>query len=280
VTDLPDLRVARTSEATISYRDIGSGDQTLVCLHGGGPGATGWGNFGRNARDLSDRYRIIVPDLPGFGASRLTEDHGHTYVTTASRVVAEFMNEIGVEKASLLGNSMGGGLALTMAHRTPHLVDKLVLMGPWIYGLTLRIYSQPTSKLLQAYYPNPSIDKMRALIDAMAYNSDFPGAEELARARYEISLDPEIEKGYVRMTFGNGADPDDIEPMTFDSVRTIENPTLLLWGREDQFCSLDAAFMYLELLPNSDLVLFRDTGHWVMVEQAQKFAAHVAAFLG
>ena len=68
--------------------------------------------------------------------------------------------------------------------------------------------------------------------------------------------------------------------MNFETLATIEHDVLLLWGREDRFCSLDEAFIYLELLRNANLLLFRDTGHWVQIERRAEFAAHVSAFLG
>jgi pimeloyl-ACP methyl ester carboxylesterase len=276
----PEPRVVETDDALITYREIGSGDQTLVCLHGGGPGASGWGNFGFNAQDLASRYRVIVPDHPGFGASRITHDRGETYKTLAARAVVGLMDALDIERASLLGNSMGGGVALTVALRDPERVDRLVLMGPWVHGAVLRVYSPKPSTLLSSYYPEPSLEKMRELISAMVYDSDFPGAEDLARSRYEVSLQEEIRAGYVRMNSGMGEDLPGTVPVNFETLATIEHEVLLLWGRDDRFCSLDEAFMYLELLRNANLMLFRDTGHWVQIERRTEFAAHVSAFLG
>jgi pimeloyl-ACP methyl ester carboxylesterase len=276
MTAATDLRTIETSEATISYRDLGAGP-TILCLHGGGPGATGWGNFAGNAEDLSANFRVIVPDQPGFGASRLNKDSGHSYKRVSALAMSELLEQLGVGQAHLIGNSMGGGVALTMAMRHAGQVDRLALMGPWLPGFGLRIYSPPSATNLQDYYPDPSLEKMRALLRAFVHNPNVPGLEELAVSRYETSLKPEIREGFLRMS--QGTDPDDDPRSVYDRVAALSNKTLLVWGRDDRFCSLDEAFLYLSALTDSRLVLLRDTGHWAQIEQRADFATYVTAFL-
>lgn len=269
--------VFETDEFRMSYRQCGSGPQTLLCLHGGGPGATGWGNFGGNATDLGGGYRVVVPDLPGFGESRTLKDAGGSYAELAVRALVPLMDELGVEAPVVIGNSMGGGIAMALAALHPDRVGSLVLMGCWLPGVGFRIYSPEAITLLENYYePSPSEEKMRALLEAMVYRSDFDGAEELVRSRYERSLDPEIRVGYERANLG--ARPDFGGRNPYDVLRGIEQPSLLLWGRDDRFCSLDEAFLYMTLLRNSDLIFFGETGHWVMIERRAEFAAYVDAF--
>src|SRR6187401_1607877 len=94
----------------IHYYDHGEGD-AVVLLHGGGPGATGWINFAPNIEPLGRHLRVIVPDLPGFGDSSIG-DVGAGYLTFAARIVAGLLDELGIERASFVGNSLGGGTAL------------------------------------------------------------------------------------------------------------------------------------------------------------------------
>lgn len=276
MTTTTDLRTVETSTATIAYRDLGEGPAVL-CLHGGGPGATGWGNFSRNAEDLSVNFRVIVPDQPGFGDSRINKDNGYSYKRVSAQAMAEFLTALEIEQAHLVGNSMGGGVALTMAMRYPAQVGKLALMGPWLPGFGVRVYSMPSATNLQEYYPDPSMEKMQALLSAFVHNPDFPGRDELAAARYEATLRPEIREGYLRMSQGTDPDDDDRRP-AFDQVAALPNETLLIWGRDDRFCSLDEAFLYLSALRNSRLLLLRDTGHWAQIEQRADFATYVSAF--
>ena len=275
--DPPPAKLFETDEFRMSYQEYGSGPQTLLCLHGGGPGATGWGNFGGNAADLGDRYRVVVPDLPGFGESRTLHDDGGSYAELAVRALVPLMEELGTEAPVVVGNSMGGGVALALAALHPEMVGSLVLMGCWLPGVGIRIYSPEANTLLEDYYePEPSEQKMRALLEAMAYHPDFDGAGELIRSRYERSLDPQIRAGYERANLGAAPDFGGRNP--YDVLREIEHPSLLLWGRDDKFCSLDEAFLYMTLLRNADLTVFGETGHWVMIERRAEFAAYVDAF--
>jgi pimeloyl-ACP methyl ester carboxylesterase len=268
----------KTSEAVISYRDVGTGPVLLV-LHGGGPGATGWGNFGLNVDDFKDRYRVIVPDQPGFGGSHFTNDSGGDYHTVSAKAMAELLQALKIKKAHVLGNSMGGGVALRMALHSPDVVDRLVLMGPYFRGLARPLMGPAPqgNALLTGYFPTPTLEKMRHLIRTFVFNPDtIDGVENIIKARYEATLRPEIAAGFVRMS-RQVPDPDPRSP--FEKVASITNKALLLWGRDDKFCHLEDAFTFLAALRNSELVVFRDTGHWVQVERRAEFASYVAAFL-
>jgi 2-hydroxy-6-oxonona-2,4-dienedioate hydrolase/4,5:9,10-diseco-3-hydroxy-5,9,17-trioxoandrosta-1(10),2-diene-4-oate hydrolase len=274
-----EVAVIETSEASIAYREIGEGP-VLLLLHGGGPGATGWGNFSRNVDALKDRYRMIIPDHPGFGASRLTSDSGLEFPAISAKAMAELLAALGIEKAHVFGNSMGGGVALRMAIDYPDLVDRLVLMGPYLWRFAPQLLTPAAEgdPLLYHYYPDPTLERMRHLIRTFVFDPDgIDGVEDIIKARYEATLDPAIEAGYQRIFAAEVDDPDPRTP--FEKVSSIAHKTLLLWGREDRFCNLTDAFVYLEALRNAELVVLRDTGHWVQVERPAEFAGYVTAFL-
>jgi 4,5:9,10-diseco-3-hydroxy-5,9,17-trioxoandrosta-1(10),2-diene-4-oate hydrolase len=220
---------------------------------------------------------VIVPDHPGFGASKVVHDSGSSYAMVSAKAMSELLVALGIDKAHVVGNSMGGGVAMRMALRFPASVDRLVLMGPWLPGFGIPLLAPLPVPLLQQYYPGPSLEKMQALIRAFVFNPDFEGFDALAKSRYEASLDPEIEAGYLRMSTGTDPDPDP-RPV-FDQLAGLDNEVLLLWGRDDRFCSLDDAFMYLAALRKSRLVIFRECGHWVQAEKVREFNSEVAAFL-
>jgi pimeloyl-ACP methyl ester carboxylesterase len=272
----PAAQTLETSECSISYRDVGEGPPVLL-LHGGGPGATGWGNFAANTLDLQARFRVFVPDQPGFGASRVSKDSGASYHTLSAHAMAEFLSALGIERAHVVGNSMGGGVALRLALQHPELVDRVVLMGPWLPGFGIPLLAPRPIPLLQEYYPNPTREKMELLIRAFVFEPRFEDFDGLVTSRYEASLDPVIREGYARMSQGRDPNPDP-RPI-FEQLAGISQEILLLWGRDDRFCSLDDAFMYLAALPKSRLIIFRDCGHWVQVERRHDFGVHVSAFL-
>ncbi len=275
---LPETKVIETSECLISYRDVGEGP-VLLLLHGGGPGATGWGNFGNNiAAGLDKKFRVIIPDHPGFGASKLVKDSGDIYFNVSAKAMAELLEALSVQRANVVGNSMGGGVALTMALKHPQVTDKLILMGPWLPGVGIPLLAPRPVPLLQEYYPDPSIDKMEKLLRAFVFDSGFDGFDALVKSRYEASLDPEIRAGYLRMSSGTDPAPD--PRSAFDRLAALDNDVLLVWGRDDRFCSLDDAFIYLAALKKSRLIIFRETGHWVQAERPAEFNSEIAAFLG
>src|SRR5215472_18435749 len=109
---------------------------TVVLLHGGGPGASSWSNFGKNMPVIASRFRTVMMDLPGYGGSVARPPTAH-FFTLAADALAGLLDDLGIGKAHLIGNSLGGGTALRFALRYPDRVGRLVLMGPG--GLTLNV---------------------------------------------------------------------------------------------------------------------------------------------
>jgi 4,5:9,10-diseco-3-hydroxy-5,9,17-trioxoandrosta-1(10),2-diene-4-oate hydrolase len=102
---------------------------SVVLLHGGGPGASSWSNFGRNMPVIAKRFRAVMMDLPGYGLSAARPVTGH-FFTVAADALAGLLDELGIGKVHLIGNSLGGGTALRFALRYPDRAARLVLMGP------------------------------------------------------------------------------------------------------------------------------------------------------
>ena len=147
----------------IFVAEKGSGP-AVVLLHGGGPGASGVSNYGRNIDVLAQSHRVIVPDMPGYGRSHKFVDHSDPFGYLAD-TIRGLLDELGLQKAHLVGNSYGGAAALRLALDTPHRADKLVLMGPGGIGTTRGL---PTAGLnsLFGYYggDGPSFAKMSTFI--------------------------------------------------------------------------------------------------------------------
>ena len=270
--------VVETSDAIISYRDVGSGPVVLA-LHGGGPGVTAWGNFSANVADMSGDFRFIVPDQPGFGASYFTNDEGGDYHTASAKAMAELLAKLNIEKAHVIGNSMGGGVALRMAIHAPDRVDRLVLMGAYF-----REFARPLigpapqgNSLLWNYYPDPTLERMDHLVRTFVYDAkQIPGVEDIIKGRYELTKDPKVEAGYTRMMRGK---PDPDPRSAWEKVASVKHKAQIIWGKDDRFCHLEEAFQFLAALENSELVVLRNTGHWVMLERRAEFASYVTAFL-
>ena len=265
----------------IFYAEAGTGPAVLL-LHGGGPGASGLSNYSRNIDALSENFRVIVPDLPGYGRSTKGVDGSDPFGHLAHGIRG-LMNELGIDTAHLVGNSYGGACALRLALDTPDRVEKMVLMGPGGIGTTRAL---PTAGLrhLLAYYggEGPSRDKLRTFIrQYLVYDgASVPG--EIIDSRYESSIDPDVV-----------ANPPLRRPSGMFALRTLwrmdftrdrrlaylETPTLVVWGAADKVNRPSGGRMLAEIMPNCDLLVAANAGHWVQWERAGYFNAVTRAFL-
>lgn len=265
----PQSKSAQAGGVRIHYVEAGSGEP-VVCLHGAGPGASGWSNFRHNIGPLSERYRVILPDLPGFGGSdkpRISEKP----IAFNARTLADFLDALKIDKASLVGNSAGGATSCRFAIDHPQRVRKVVLMGSAGAGFG-QLGPQPPEgiRAMRAYFDAPSKDRMRALIQTFVFDASFLN-DELLEERFKQSLDP----GHLE--FMKTRAP--LEDLSAEIPR-IKAPTLLVWGADDRFVPLEAGIRFLRLIPGAELHVFSRCGHWVQVEHAERFNRLVADFLG
>ncbi|MBH0779839.1 alpha/beta fold hydrolase [Nocardia bovistercoris] len=274
-------RSVETDNGPIAVAEIGTGP-TLVMLHGGGPGASGVSNYHQNLPALAQRFRVILPDQPGFGGSyRPTEADLDARSITEITVDALFqtLDALDVDRFHLLGNSLGGAAAIGMAQTRPARVSGLVLMAPG--GGWLSFGPTPTEgqKEMFRYYNGggPTEKKMANFIRTMVFDHEQFGAE-VVRARYEASLDESHIAFYHRYNaaFGkrHGMDP------LWRELHKITAPTLLLWGRDDRTITLDGAQIMLRNIRDVQMHIFGNCGHWVQLERAREFERLVTDFLG
>jgi 2-hydroxy-6-oxonona-2,4-dienedioate hydrolase/4,5:9,10-diseco-3-hydroxy-5,9,17-trioxoandrosta-1(10),2-diene-4-oate hydrolase len=254
----------------------------VVMLHGGGPGASGVSNYSRNIDALAQRFRVIVPDMPGYGHSHKEIDQADPFGYLAD-MTRGLLDELGIESAHLVGNSYGGAAALRLALDRPDRVAKLVLMGPGGIGTTRRVPT-PGLKSLLSYYAGdgPSREKLETFIRTyLVYDgASVPG--DLIDLRYQASIEPEVV-----------ANPPLRRPSGPAALRTLwrmdltrdkrlkqsATPTLILWGRDDKVNRPAGGPMLLNLMPNAELVMTSHTGHWMQWERAELFNELVTNFL-
>jgi 2-hydroxy-6-oxonona-2,4-dienedioate hydrolase/4,5:9,10-diseco-3-hydroxy-5,9,17-trioxoandrosta-1(10),2-diene-4-oate hydrolase len=262
----------------IFVAEAGSGP-AVVMLHGGGPGASGVSNYSRNIAALATHYRVIVPDMPGYGRSDKHVDHSDPFGYLAD-MIRGLLDALGIDTAHLIGNSYGGAAALRLALDTPNRVRKLVLMGPGGVGTTRGV---PTAglKSLLSYYggDGPSRDKLEAFIRNYLVYEGSSVPDELIELRYQASIDPEVVanpplrrpsglRTLWRMDFTRDA-----------RLEQLQTPTLVLWGRDDKVNRPTGGTMLLNAMPNAELVMTSHTGHWMQWERAELFNELVTEFL-
>lgn len=269
-TGIPESRFVDVEGVRIHYHDLGDGPAVLL-LHGGGPGASGWGNFSRNGPVIAERRRAIVIDLPQFGKSSKIAIREPLLAYNA-RVIRSFVEKLGLDRPSLIGNSMGGGTAAKFAIDYPDCVDRLVLMGASGHGPSA-FTPTPNDAIrkMVRYYDHPSKERMREIIEALIFDSSLL-TDEFVEARYRGSIDPEI------ILLHKEAPPPRSEDLALELQR-ISAPTLLIWGREERFSTLEHALLFLRRIPRADLTILAGCGHWVQWERPEAFNRLVLEFL-
>jgi len=279
------MTTSHLTERTVSVNgkrvfvaEAGSGP-AVVMLHGGGPGASGVSNYSRNIAALAEHFRVIVPDMPGYGRSDKHVDHSDPFGYLAD-IVRGLLDALGVDTAHLIGNSYGGAAALRLALDTPDRVGKLVLMGPGGIGTTRGV---PTAglKSLLSYYggDGPSRDKLETFIRNYLVYDGASVPDDLIDLRYQASIDPEVVAS-PPLRRPSGLRTLWRMDLTRDSrLKRLQTPTLVLWGRDDKVNRPAGGPMLLNAMPNAELVMTSHTGHWMQWERAELFNQLVTEFL-
>lgn len=269
----------RVKGADIFVTDTGGAGPAVVMLHGGGPGASGVSNYSRNIDALAQSYRVIVPDMPGYGRSTKHVDHSDPFGYLAD-MIRGLLDELGIATAHLIGNSYGGAAALRLALDTPQRAGKLVLMGPGGIGTTRGLPTDGLKSLL-AYYggDGPSRDKLATFIRTYLVYDGAAVPDELIDVRYQASIDPDVV-AHPPLQRPKGLRTLWRMDLTRDKrLKHLPNPTLVLWGRDDKVNRPSGGPLLLNLMPNAELVMTSHTGHWMQWERADLFNQLVTDFL-
>lgn len=256
---------------TTHYLTAGSGP-ALVLLHGSGPGVSGRANWAATmTSELAQRFTLIAPDIVGYGG---TEQRPEIDFSHENRVehVASFLAALELAPARLVGNSMGGGIALGIAARYPEIIERMVLMGS--AGVSFPV----TREVDQLYGYTPSPENMQAIFELMAYDQSRV-TPELVQARYQATLAPGVAEGWARLFPAPRQRHIDAAALPFKTLEKIATPTLLIHGVADRVVPVTATSLPLvQVLPNADLVVLGRCGHWAQVERAEAFRREVARF--
>jgi 4,5:9,10-diseco-3-hydroxy-5,9,17-trioxoandrosta-1(10),2-diene-4-oate hydrolase len=278
-------RFAKAGDITLHYHEAGEptevgGGLPLVMLHGGGPGASAWSNFGPSLSRFAEQFRTLLVDQPGFGESDKPEVEGHFFTFAADKLAA-LLDELGVDKVHLLGNSLGGGTAVRFALKYPKRVGRMILMGPG--GLSLNIFApDPTEGIKRLYEfgapPGPSKTKLEAFIRTMVVDQSLV-TEELVEDRYASATAPGTAEAMASMG-ASFAKPETYEEgFLWREAYKLRQPVLLTWGREDRVNPLDGALAALKLIPKASLHVFPNCGHWAQIEAADEFFSVASGYL-
>ncbi len=269
----------QTDQGTLVYHEAGEGSPLLL-LHGSGPGVTGWRNYRGVIDELSEHFRCLVLEFPGFGVSYAGD--GHPMMMAGGSVTA-FLDGLGLDSVDIIGNSMGGIVGTNIAINAPERVNKLVTIG----GMGKNLFSHGPSegiKLLMDFTDNPTREGLIRWLQSMVYDPAIV-TDQLIEERWELATEPttlEIARrmyssqAMAAMAAANKAA--DTTPY-WAKLGRIKAPTLLTWGRDDRVSPVDMAMLPMRDVPNAELHVFPNCGHWTMIEAREAWLSAVLSFL-
>lgn len=274
--NLPETKFVDSPKGKVAYHETGEGP-TVILIHGGGPGAYGYSNYRRNFESLAEMgHHVVIIDLPGYGQSDYRKSEKGGLFDPMAEATKELIDHLGVGKASLVGNSLGGGTALRLALDHPNLVDKMILMGPG-GGLpaTSTFPSEGLLRMLTFYDgEGPTLEKLDKVIDLLVYDRSSI-TQELLEERLKTATLPQTMKNPPLK--GQAHNPRN--ELWREDIDKLEHPTLLIWGQEDRVLPLDTALLFLKRIPNADLHVFSKCGHWAQWERADEFNEILSRFI-
>jgi 4,5:9,10-diseco-3-hydroxy-5,9,17-trioxoandrosta-1(10),2-diene-4-oate hydrolase len=263
----------------LHFHEAGVGNpQTVVLLHGGGPGASSWSNFSRNIAVLARHFHVLAVDQPGYGQSDKHAEH-EQYNRYSATALLNLFDHLKIERADLIGNSLGGGTAVRFALDNPKRAGRLVLMGPG--GLSVNLFApDPTEgvKLLGRFTADPTPENMEKFLRIMVFDQKLI-TPELVEERFAIAST--LESLAAARAMGKSFAGADFElGMMWRDVYKLRQPVLLIWGREDRVNPLDGALVALKQIPRVQLHVFGQCGHWAQLEKFDEFNKLTVDFLG
>ena len=274
-----DLRHVRLHGHDVGYCMAGKGP-AVVLIHGMAGSSRTW----REVIPLLARsHTVIAPDLPGHGESAKPPGD-YSLGAYASGLRDLIVGALGIEKATLVGQSLGGGVAMQLAYQHPELCERLVVVGSGGLGRevswTLRLLTLPGAEyLLPALFPrflhDPG-DRLRAFLHARGILA--PHVSEMWSAYISLT-ETRNRRAFVR-TLRAVIDPGGQTVSALDRLYLATAiPALIVWGELDNIIPVEHARAAHAMLPGSRLEIFAGAGHFVHVEQPRKFAAVLANFI-
>ena len=253
----------------VHYHDLGQGE-AVIFLHGAGGGASGYSNFKGNYPHFAEAgFRSIVPDLLGYGLSSKTEQPAEYHLDFFIAGVKGLVDKLGLKNVTLLGNSLGGAVALGYALKHPGDVKRLILMAPG--GV----------EEFETYMAMPGIANMFAV-----YKSGKTGAEAMRSVMVMQLWDKSLltdeiinERAPLAALQTPAARQRLYVPNMTTELHKLQCPVFGFWGVNDQFNPVGGAMKLMENCPRARIVLVNRCGHWVQVEHREMFNRACIDFL-
>jgi pimeloyl-ACP methyl ester carboxylesterase len=269
-------RFADVDGVRVHFQEVGASDRPVVFLiHGFASSNLVWSKV---LLELADQgFRVIAPDLLGYGYSAKPRDLEYT-IGRQSKMVVGLMNQLGIERANIVGSSYGGAIAATIALDHPSLVDKLVLVGavtnnrPTRY-LLMRLFGSPVIGDILSPLVVGSRRLLRMRMKRVYDRHSWPMDERRVQARHLPLATRGTHRAIIRTVRRW-----DAERISRDA-HLITQPTLVLWGDRDREVPVADGHRLNEDIPNSRLKIFEACGHLPHEEYPDEFVEVVTRFL-
>jgi len=275
--DVFEDRYTKVGNVNTRYWSAGEKGSTVIFLHGVGCHVEFWE---RNIAALSPEHRVFAVDIVGFGRTdKPAVDY--TFQLMADFVL-DFMKTMGIDKASLVGNSMGGGISMTIAAQAPERVEKIVLVDPVGLGrgvsMVMRLMSLP---LLGNMLTAPSRKGVIRQMQLCLYNPSQASDDFIDRAAL-ISALPGNQRSFLSLLRGtcNMAGVKKGIVADFSAhIKRIKSPILVIWGRQDRILPLADGEAAVQKMANGRLHIMDQAGHFPQIDKLEEFNATLLGFL-
>ena len=267
-------RFTEVNGVKIHYNEAGTGP-ALFTFHGGGPGASAWGNTRHVLPQLSEHFRCILMDLPAYGESDKTMKLGDEPLDVNwAKCVIGLMDQLGIDKAHLYTSSQSGAMSIRMGLDYPDRVGKIIFQSSGVGGGPLMFGASPPEgiKSLAKYANDPTRDNMKYMMQLF-----IPKAELCTDEMIDGRFNSAQREGHLeaRREFSASKNSD-----LSGRIKELKTPVLIVWGHQDYMVPVEGAFKALAQIPNARLHIWGGgAGHFVAYEYPDEFSRLVIDFL-
>lgn len=264
-------RTIQTNGYTTNMIESGdSSKETILFLHGGGPGVTAISNWKDFIPTISEQFHVIAPDILGYGYTDHPEEQPETlagWMRERVNQVLAVLDELKIDKAHVVGNSMGGALTMHLLMAAPERFDRVSLMGS--AGGSSSTATVEVMKMIN-FYKDPTIANFKNLMTWFVYDEAILGdkLDEIVEERYKEVMRPEVRRSYESFFA--------VPPLDFNvppaALRRFTHQVLVAHGRDDRFVLPESSVYLQQHIPNSQLHIFDKCGHWVQVERKDSYS--------
>lgn len=238
----------------------------LILLHGAGPGASASSNWRYCIGDLAEKFYVVAPDMVGFGQSEYPDPlpaHSMTWMGMRVEQTLGLMDHLKIDKAHIVGNSMGGAVTMHLLLEAPKRFDRAMLMG----AVGAPFTRTPELVRLLSFYADPRLTRFRELMHSFVYDpSVVPGLEEIIQERFKVATDPAVRKVQEGMieSMKNGMDSLILPP---SALARMPHKVCVVHGRQDRVVPLETSLYFLQHLRNVELHVLDRCGHWAQTQR-------------